>query len=881
MKLVGALRAVVTGLFRRARFEQEMDGEIRAHIRERAEDLRRAGVVGAEADRRARIEFGGVEQCKEKCREALMVSWLDHLWRDLRFGLRMSMKSPGFTAAAVIALALGIGADTAMYSIVNGALTWDLGLDNRDRIVIVSSTNKQHDQDWTVSYPDFRDFRGQVKSLAGLAAYRFVPVNLSDQSALPERYYCVEMSANGFSVVQHKPLLGRDFIAADEQPGAVPVLMLSYHVWRDRYAEDPGIIGKTLRVDEVPRAVIGVMPPGRRFPEETDLWVPLVPDAAREKRNNRELMLFGRLGDGVNLATARSEVEGLAAGLAAQYPDTNKDETANVRPIMEITGVYYMKPLFLALFVAVGFVLLIACADVANMLLGRAAERAREISIRVAIGAGRIPILRQVLIESVVLSVAGGFFGLLVAVGGLRWFDRGMGTQVKPIWLHLTLDRNALFYLGAISIATGILFGLAPALRLLKTDVSAALKDGGSGVTGSKFGLRASNALVGFQMALCVVLLAGAGLMIRSAVNLYGTPIGVKTANVLTMRVNLPEAKYRNSESWIGFHENLAKRLKGLPGVETAGAASQLPLGNWIPFAAQFEDKNNDAARRPEVGGLVVSNNYFEIMQVQARRGRLFLEPDGQAGPPVAVVNETFAEKFWPGEEALGKRLRLVEEGAPPGPWLLVVGVVPDILQNFREHLKHDPLVYLPFAEEPERQMFLVARTTVPPATLADAFRREVQRMDSNLAVYEVRTLEDRIAESRLTVSLFGTMCTVFAAVATVLAAIGLYAVILQAVSQRTQEIGLRIALGATRGDIVGLVFRQGIRPLAPGLAMGVLLALGATRVLRSLLTGVSPNDPAVFAGTVAVLVTAAVIGCAVPTRRAMRVDPIVALRYE
>jgi predicted permease len=881
MGLLSWWRAVATGLFRRGRLEQEMDDEIRVHIRERAEDLKRAGVAEEEAERRARIEFGGVERFKEECREALVVSWLDHVCRDLRFGLRMSMKSPGFTAAAVIVLALGIGADTAMYSIVNGALTWDLGLANRDRIVIVSSTNKQHDQDWTVSYPDFRDFRGQVKSLAGLAAYRFEPVNLSDQSALPERYYCVEMSSNGFSVVQQKPLLGRDFIPADEQPGAAPVLMLGFHVWRDRYAQDPGIIGKTVRVDEVPRVVVGVMPAGRRFPEETDLWVPLVPDEARERRDNRGLMLFGRLGDGVKLETARSEVEAIAGRLAAQYASTNKEITAEVHPIIWITGVYFMKPLFLALFVAVGFVLLIACADVANMLLGRAAERAREISIRVAIGAGRIPILRQVLVESVVLSLAGGFWGLLVAVGGLRWFDRAMGTQVKPIWLHLTLDRSALFYLGAISIGTGILFGLAPALRLLKTDVSAALKDGGSGVTGSKFGMRASNALVGFQMALCVVLLVGAGLMIRSAMNLYSTPIGVNTRNVLTMRVNLPGAKYNNPESWIAFHENLAKRLKGLPGVEMAGAASQMPLGNWIPFGAEFEGKNNDAEQRPEVGGLVVSNNYFEMMQVQARHGRLFLEADGLAGPPVAVVNETFAEKFWPGAEALGKRLRLVEESAAPGPWLLVVGVVPDILQNFRQHLKHDPLVYLPFAQEPERQMFLLARTQVPPGTLADGFRREVQRMDANLAVYEVRTLEDRIAESRLTVSLFGTMCTAFAVVATVLAAIGLYAVILQAVSQRTQEIGLRIALGGTRGNIVGLVFRQGVRPLAPGLAIGLLLALGATKVLRSLLMGVSPNDPVVFVGTVVVLLVAAVIGCVVPTRRAMRVDPMVALRYE
>lgn len=857
-----------------------MDAELRFHLDAYAEDLVRAGFPRGEALRRARLEFGGLEQTKEQCRDALALSWLNQIWRDIRFALRMLIKSPGFTAAAVIALALGIGADTAMYTIVNGALSWDLGLDNRDRIVWVRSTNTQRSEDWGVSYPDFRDFRAQVKTLSGLAAYQFQAVNLSDHSALPERYYCAQMSANGFSVVGQKPLLGRDFIAADEQPGAPAVLMLGYHVWRDRYGQDPAIIGKTVRVDEIARVVIGVMPPGRRFPEDTDLWTPLIPGEAGEKRDRRELMSFGRLRDGAEVAKARTEIAELAGRLAAQYPDTNKDITADVRPIIEITGVYFMKPLFLALFVAVGFVLLIACADVANMLLGRAAERSREIAIRVAIGAGRIPILRQLLVESVMLSVAGGFLGLLVAVGGLRWFDRGMGSQVKPVWLHLSLDRDAVSYLAVISIGTGILFGLVPALRLLKTDVIAGLKDCGSGVTGSKFGMRASKALVSFQMALCVALLSAAGLMIRSAMNLYNTPLGVNPTGVLTMRINLPEAKYAKPESWIAFHKDLQQSLKGLPGVKTAGAASQLPLGSWIPLGVEIDGTRSDAGQRPEAGGLVVSNDYFEMMQVQARRGRLFLDTDGQAGPPVAIVNETFAATFWPGEDALGKRVRVTEEETG-GPWLTVIGVVPDILQNFRELLKHDPLIYLPFAEKPERQMFLVARTEVPPSTMTGAFRREVQRMDANLAVYEVRTLEDRIAESRLTVSLFGGVCTVFAGVATVLAAIGLFAVVMQAVSQRTQEIGLRMALGATQLEVMALVFAQGIRPLIPGLVAGLLSAMAATRVLRSLLLGVSPSDPITFGGTVVVLLLAALIGCVVPARRAMRIDPMAALRYE
>jgi len=361
MRVWSRFRSWLRRVMRRSRMEREMDAELRFRIEAFAEDLARSGVPRDEALRRARIEFGGLERAKEECRDALALRIVDHVVRDLRFSLRLLIKNPGFTAAAVIALALGIGADTAMYSIVNGALSWDFGLDNRDRVIIVNSVNTAHTQEWGASYPDFRDFRAETKALAGLAAYELTPVNLSDHSALPERYYCVQMSANGVSVVQQKPMLGRDFIAEDERPGAPPVVMLAYHVWRDRYAQDPAIVGKTVRVDEVPRMVIGVMPPGRRFPEETDLWIPLLPDAARERRNARGLMLFGRLGAGVSLASARAEFRALAQGLAAQYPDTNKDITADVGPIMEITGLYYIKPLFFALFGAIGFVLLIAC----------------------------------------------------------------------------------------------------------------------------------------------------------------------------------------------------------------------------------------------------------------------------------------------------------------------------------------------------------------------------------------------------------------------------------------------------------------------------------------------------------------------------------------
>src|SRR5258708_2735679 len=409
------------------------------------------------------------------------------------------------------------------------------------------------------------------------------------------------MTANGFAVSEQQPVLGRDFTAEDERPGAEPFVMLGFHVWQSRYGEDPAILGKGIRVSEVPRTVIGVMPRGRRFPEETDLWTPLVPLAALEKRDHRSLLLFGRLADGVKASAARTELETISRRIASQYPSANKGLIADLQPIATITGAYNMRPLFAALWGAVGFVLLIACADIANMLLAPGTGRVREISIRVAIGAGRTRILRQLLVESVVLSIAGGFLGWLVALGGLRWFQAGTGDMVKPVWLNLSLDRTAFTYLAAISIGTGILFGLAPALRLARIDIHSAIKDGGHGAAGGRRGLSLSSLLIVFDIAVCIVLLAGAGLMIRSAVNLYGAPIGVDTSSVLKMRVNLPEAKYPRRDDQLAFHRMLKTRLEALPGVQAAALASSLPLSGWTTLSYELEGAAPDPGRSPRM----------------------------------------------------------------------------------------------------------------------------------------------------------------------------------------------------------------------------------------------------------------------------------------
>ena len=859
-------------LLRRGQLDRDLEEELRFHVDMKAEELGDR----AEAERR----IGNQTAIREAAREAWTFAALESCWSDLRYAARAFARTPGFAAAAIVTLGLGIGADTAVFTIVHGAFSWDMGLDHPERMMILNLTDPSRRQDFGISYPDFRDLRAQAKSFAGMGAYQFAPVNLSDNRTLPERTYCVHMTANGFAVSGQSPVLGRGFLPEDERPGAPAAVILSYGTWEDRYGKDPAIPGKHIRVNDVPAEVIGVMPPGKRFPEETDIWMPLIPDAGLEQRANRSVAVFASLAPDASVAAARSELNTIAARLAAQYPKTNRGLRASLMPIAQITGAYNMRPLFAALWTAIGFVLLIACANVANMLLARGAARRREISIRVAIGAGRGRIVRQLLMESLLLAAAGGLLGWMVAIGGLRWFDAGTGAIAKPVWLRLALDTTAFSYLAAISLGAGVLFGLAPAARLSKVDVHAALKDGGQGIAGGRRVLSLSNLMVTAEMALCVVLLAGAGLTIRSALNLSGAAIGVSTANVLTMHVNLPQAKYPRPADETEFHRELKARLDSLPGVESTGLVSHLPFGGSLALACELEGTTSDPGHLPRVGAITATAGYFSVMQVSPRRGRLLTESDRASGIPVVAVNETFAEKFWPGEDALGKRLRLAD-GGPEQPWLTVIGVVPDILQNFRHPLDHDPLVYLAYNQLPRREMFLVSKTRVPPGTLADDFRRAVQGIDANLAVYDVRTLENRLAQTRLTSRLVGSMFAVFAAVALLLAATGLYAVMAHAIRQRTQEIGVRMALGGSRRDILRLVYAEGLRPVAMGMMLGLPMALAVTRVLRSTLMGVSAGDPVTFTLAVLALAAAAVLGCCFPARRALRVDPVVALRYE
>jgi len=800
---------------------------------------------------------------------------------DIRFGLRTMAKNSGFSAIAVVALALGIGVNATVFAIANGVLFKNMPFMS-DRIMYLSTKNLARGANRSgVSYPDYRDWRSQAKSFDSLGAYNFQIINLSDKLAVPARFNLGQITANTFSMIGQKPIVGRDFIPDDERPGAQPVAILGYSLWENRYGKNPGIISQTIRVNDVPTTVIGVMQRDFRFPIDSDMWTPLVPTTDAEKRERRNLTGFGLLSASATPKSASAELAGIARNLEQEYPATNKGFAAVVHSFSEEFNGPDVTILLAALMGAVSFVLLIACANVANLLLARAVDRSREISIRIAIGAGRWRVIRQLLVESVMLSIVGGVFGWLISIWGLRAFDASVRDRI-PAWMSFSMDYRGFIYLGVISIGTGLIFGLAPALRLSRLDVNGALRDGGWGSTGGLRGRYLSGLLVVVEMALAVVLLAGAGLMIRSFVNVYNAKTGVNTKNVLVMRMFLPDAKYPKPQDRISFHELLKQRLDALPGVESSTIANVMPTGGSARFPYELEHSQPvDEQHRPTLSAVIISPDYFHVMDVRLLRGRAFTDKDGAEGqPPVAIVNQRFAEKFWPADDPLGKRFRIFD-GNTPDDWLTVVGLVPNILQNDVAVHEIDPLIYVPYRQKPQRDMSLMARTRVPAGTLGDTFRRAVQALDQDMPLYSLRTLEQRLALNYWAQAIFGGLFAIFAAIALVLASVGLYAVIAHSVSQRTQEIGVRMALGASARNILRLVFAQGLGQLGIGLAIGLLGALGLTRTLNSLLVQVSPSDPATLMIVALVMGTSTVLGCLVPALRAMRVDPVIALRHE
>ncbi len=804
--------------------------------------------------------------------------------QDLRFALRMLRAHRWFSLAVVVTLALGIGINTTVFTLVNAVLFKPVPIPGGERLVVIQHHNPADPRrESGVSYPEFREYRDQNTTLAGLEAVAGGEAVVSERGNPPERYRMGAVSHGLFNLIQTPPLVGRGFTAADDRPGAPVVVLLGHRVWQNRYNGARDVIGRTVRLDGTTVTIIGVMPEGFKFPSNEDLWTPLTPTAVREDPTHRDLRLFGLLKPGTTVGEAQGDLALISARLTKAFPDTNKDLTALVQTFHQAYNGGPIRMVFLMMLGAVGFVLLIACANVANMMLSRAIARSREIAVRSAMGASRWQLVRQLLVESVLLSSLGGLLGLGLSAFGVHAFDLATQDVGKPYWINFEMDWVAFGYFALLSVLSGILFGLVPALRASRVDLNLAMKDGTPG-GGSHHG-RFTGALVVLQFALTVVLLAGAGLMIRSFFAAQKLNDFVQPQSLLTARIQLPEGKgdrYETPESRRQFYEQLLPRLRALPGVTAVAAVNNFPGLGAGDRNLEFEGRPNPDPKQPPRATIVVQTaNYLPAIGLPILLGRGFSETDGEPGQEAVVVSRIFATLHWPGETAVGRRFRFLEKDKP-GAWLTVVGVSADMEQS-ADQKNTPPVVHLPFRQEPWGWMGLLVRTNSDPAALAAPVRAVVQQLDQDMPLYEVRTLTAALEKQHWFLNVFGTLFTVFAVTGLLMASVGIYAVVAQTTARRTREIGIRMALGATAANVIRLVVSRGLTQLLIGLVLGLGGAFAATRLLESIgfLVGISAHDPLVFISIAALLAVIGLTACWLPARRAARIAPTEALRTE
>jgi len=864
------------------RREKDLEEEIRTHLQMAIQDRIERGETAEQARDSALREFGNVGLIKEVTRD--MWGWrsLEQLAQDLRFGMRMLAKHPGFTLVAVITLALGIGANTAIFSVVNKVLLQPLPFKDSDRLVIVwEEGTAQGFPRNSVSAANYIDWRDQNQVFEGIAILGRMNFNLTGAGE-PERIDGRRVSANLFDLLGVEPRLGRAFLPEEDQPGSNRVVILSHGLWQRRFGSDSTIIGKPLTLNGQSFTVIGVMPPHFQFPRPQDeLWVPIAfTSQEASNRGNNSYEVIARIRPGVNLGQAQAEMNTIAARLKQQYPDVVKSSGAVVIPLHEqLVG--DIKLALIVLLSAVGFVLLIACANVANLLLARAAVRQKEIAVRIALGASRMRLIRQFMIESLLLAALGGVVGLLLALWGVSLLKALIPENISQVQA-ITVDAKVLGFTIVVSLLTGLIFGLAPATQSSKVNLNETLKEGGRDSASGSHGNRIRGLLVVAEVAVSLVLLIGAGLLINSFLRLLNVDAGFRADNLLTINVVLPELKYPDQARRTAFYSDLLSRIEALPGVHSAAVTNYIPLTlQGDTFGISIEGRPDPGPdKRPDIVTRVISPKYFSTMGIELLQGREFGEEDRVDSPRVVVVSETMARRLWPGEDPIGKRIK---PGPPdsPLPWRTIIGVVKDVRQF---ELKADPKLQMYYCYVQPAffvPSYLVVRTDVEPLSLAAAVREAVWGIDKDQPVSNVRTMKEVLSESiarqRFSMLLLG----IFALLALVLAAVGIYGVMSYSAAQRTREIGIRMALGAQSRDVLRLAIGQGMRLALVGVAVGLIGALALTRLIESLLFGVSTTDPATFAVITILLVAVALLACYIPARRATRVDPLVALRYE
>lgn len=820
---------------------------------------------------------------------------METVWQDVRYGVRMLARNPGLTAIAVLALALGVGANTAIFSVVNSVLLRPLPYKTAERLVSLYGQNTNNAEANStdkppLSYPDFRDYKEQAQTLQYVAAYSQSGTVLTSGGDEPERVLGADVSAELFPMLGVEPFIGRVFTPEEDKAGAPPVVVLGYGLWQRRFGADKSIIGREIKFGARSATVIGVMPPDFKFPvqaERSDFFDSFTAATARasaaslESRDSRSNTIVASLKPGATLQQAQAEIDAIARRLAEQYPATNAGWRARLISLHEdVTG--DVRPALFVLLGAVLFVLLITCANVANLLLARASARHREMAIRTALGASRARIVRQLLTESLLLSFMGGVLGLLLALWGIDLLVAASPASLPRV-AEINLDHRVLAFTLFVSAVTGIIFGIFPALASSKLDLNESLKEGGRGSMEGARRNRVRSLLVVSEIALSLILLIGAGLLIKSFLRLLDTDPGYTAARVLSVTLPLSRTKYPQPEQQSAYFQELINRARSLPGVEAVGATNLLPLGLRDTFSTFDIEGRPPAAPEAKTAArnYSITPDYFRVMSIPVRRGRAFTERDAKDAPPVIIINEAFAHRFFPNEEARGKRIIFEDETNQPLRPREIVGVVGNVRHEGLDE-KEQPEYYVPFFQAPDRQMDLVVRSAISnPAALTVAVRGAIRSIDKDQLIWEVKTMDERVAKSvaprRFQMLLLG----IFATLALLLASIGIYGVMNFTVTQRTHEIGIRLALGAQAKDVFRLVIGQGMTLALIGVVIGLLGALALTRVMASLLYNVSALDPLIFAGIALLLACVALLACLIPARRATRVDPMIALRHE
>jgi putative ABC transport system permease protein len=865
----------------RDQLERELDAELRYHFDREVADNLRMGMSEDEARRRARLDLGGDDLLKERCRDARGTRWVDDTVLDVRYATRLLFRDRRLTLPAVLALALGIGLNGTMFTIVN-AMIRGLPIHGAERIMSIHARDGSGRwRGFGVSYLDFRDFQAATKTFAGLAAFSQSSATLGDHGRAVERASAAYVSANAFRLLGERPILGRDFVPDDDQPGAPAVVILGSRIWTTRYNADPTVVGRRVRINGVPSTVVGVMPDGFRFPVVSDIWHPLasLPGLANQTRDIRQLQVFGRLADWSTAAQAQAEIESIAARLSRDYPATNRSTGAVV---IRFPGHFAPSPILIALMSAVGLVLLLACINVAHLLLARSVGRSRELAMRVALGATRWRIVRQLVVEGGLLALAGGSLGFGVALIGVWLFASAVAGITFPYYIRWTIDGRVGLFVAGVCLLSALLAGLLPAVHASRLAANRSVKEGERAATSGIGRRRLTAVLLTIEVALTLVLLAGAGLMMRSFLAVYRADSIVEAARIVAMPIALPRERYHTAEQCSAAYQRIEQRLDAIPGVSSSAFANVVPFSGGPSRQMSVDGRRPlPAESQPVVSYVTIRGRYFDTLGLRVLRGRTFTDQDALPGSEGAIVNQRLATMFFPNEDPIGRRICLTVPNATaslPAACATIVGVSPTVRQQYFQDI--DPVVYVP-ARADASELTLIVRSHSTPDTVALLIRAEVSAFDEEIALNALQPLDHAMTGSRWGHRVFGGMLTAFAFVGLLLAAVGLYAVTAVAVVQRTHEIGVRMALGARSDSVVWLFVRRAALPVGLGIGVGLAGALAIGRLLQRFLIQTSPTDPTILVGIAVLLAAVSFAAAFFPARRATGLDPLAALRYE